>query len=144
MSRPAEELDAAEIARRLPIWAAMAALFLDTDMPLFATHAAREIVEAGYTIGEAEDMLRWEVRPAFYQNLRSVAGEWAGWPDDLVRERVGAYRDNRSIRLLLGRNRYFPDDYWTQTVAEISRLQAASNAGSVCPITPPPSTRSPA
>jgi hypothetical protein len=33
-------------------------------------------------------MLDTEVAPAFVFNLYSIAGEWAGWDEDFVRDRV--------------------------------------------------------
>lgn len=138
--------EAAEIARALPLWTALSDLFLDTDVLLSVPYIARTIVETGYSIDEAEEMLRWDVRPAFYGNLLSVAGEWAGWPADFVRERVLAVRGKRADRFLIGENRFFPREEWAAVVAAVIALQAASAeaARSVSAIQPPPSTRSPA
>ncbi len=79
----------AEVARRLPLWYAMACLFLDTE-PTDGDYRAiaGAIVEAGFSADEAQAIFLEEVAPAFAPNLLVVAGEWAGWPDDLVRERV--------------------------------------------------------
>ena len=66
--------DEAEIARRLPVWTALSDLFLDTDVMLSVPYIARTIVGSGYALDAVEAMLRWEVRPAFWINLISVAG----------------------------------------------------------------------
>lgn len=97
-----------EIARRLPVWCAMACLFLDTE-PTDGDYRAiaAAIREAGYGADEAQAIFLEEVAPAFAPNLLAVAGEWAGWPDDLVRERVLASSGSlfaRAAARVLGRD----------------------------------------
>ena len=98
----------AEIARRLPVWCAMACLFLDTE-PTDGDYraAAAAIGEAGFGAQEAQAIFLEEVAPAFAPNLLAIAGEWAGWSDDLVRERVLATCGSRFARAaawMLGRD----------------------------------------
>lgn len=98
-------LDESEVARRLPVWAAMSRVFLDTELSErdYAAIAAA-IDQAGFTAVEARAIFKDEVAPAFAGNLRTVAGEWAGWPDDFVRERVLAKRGSIVAKAL---NRLF-------------------------------------
>lgn len=119
-------LSAAEIARRMPLWCALAELFLDTDLPeIWIPGIARAIVDGGWTMAEADHALRWEVRPAFYFNALDVAGEWAGWHEDDVRRLVLAAREPGWLkRSVLGQNRFMPG-YWAEIVAEVTRLRAA-------------------
>jgi hypothetical protein len=85
-------LSQAEIARRAPVWCAMADLFRDTAFTdLDVGHVARTVRGAGFSIEEAEAILRTEVAPVFHSNLLAVAGEWAGWRDEFV---VKAIRDH--------------------------------------------------
>ncbi|WP_447727384.1 DUF7079 family protein [Sphingomonas koreensis] len=116
-------LDSAEVERRLPLWTALADLFLDTDVMLSVPYIARTIVEGGWQIDEAEAALRWEVRPAFYVNLLDIAGEWAGWHPDFVRERVLEKRGTG--RIVIGNDRFMPKE-WNAVVAEIARLRRQS------------------
>lgn len=116
-------LDPAEIERRLPLWTALADLFLDTDVMLSVPHIARTIVDGGWSTVEAEEALRWEVRPAFYRNLLSIAGEWAGWDPREVRQAVVEARSDKMGRFLIGRNRFMPRAEWRAVVTEIERLQ---------------------
>lgn len=116
----------AEIVRLVPLWTALADLFLDTDAMLSVPYIARTIVEGGFTVAEAEHALRWDVRPAFYRNLLSIAGEWAGWPEDYVRERVLAMRGARLERLILGSEFFFPRVEWAAVVAQVDRLRGDS------------------
>ena len=93
--------DDAWIARRLPVWAALAELFLDTELDA-ADHRriGAAIDAAGFAAAEGRAILKDEVLPAFAHNLLQVAGEWAGWSDDHVREvMLGSLRDDGSLSL---------------------------------------------
>lgn len=113
-------LAADEVERRLPLWTALSDLFLDTDVTSSLPYIARTIVEGGWPIDAAEDALRWEVRPAFYHNFLDPAGEWAGWPDDYVRERVIEKRGTAGE--VIGSDRFMPEE-WPAVVAEVARLR---------------------
>ena len=81
-----EDLTEQEIARRLPVWTALADLTLEPE-PLESAvrHAVRVMREAGYTLAEAESILRYEVAPAFWFPLDDT---WGLWQEDDVREKV--------------------------------------------------------
>jgi len=116
-------LTAEEVDRALPLLTALADLYLDTDVMPAVPHIARIIVERGYTVQQAEAMLRWDVRPAFYTNLLSVAGEWAGWSPEFVRERVLAVSGRRVDRFIIGADRFFPRIEWAAIVDEVERIK---------------------
>jgi hypothetical protein len=81
-----------EIRRRLPVWCALAELFLDTELqPADFARIAAVISGARLSAKEAEKILENEVAPAFLPNALSVAGEWAGWSVEFVKERVLAH-----------------------------------------------------
>jgi len=68
---------------RIKLWSALSDLFLDTEISDYTyQYIARVIREDGYTSEEAERVLWYEVYPVLEANLRSVAGVWAGWPDE--------------------------------------------------------------
>jgi hypothetical protein len=68
---------------RIKLWSALSDLFLDTEISDHTyQYIARVIRENGYTSEEAERVLWHEVYPVLEANLRSVAGEWAGWSDE--------------------------------------------------------------
>ncbi len=83
---------------RPAVWLAMAEHFLDTetrpDLPLTALRC----LEAGLSPAEARAVWRYEVTPAVGFNLRSVAGEWAGWNETWLLERVAAVRGRWTVR----------------------------------------------
>jgi hypothetical protein len=117
----ATRLSDTEIARRLPVWCALSDAFLDTELDAHAyRHMANVICAQGFTAAEAEAIFRTEVGPAFAGNLWSVAGEWAGWPEATVRERVLANRNGGFAafvnRITLGRHL---DEEWAHIAAHL-------------------------
>jgi hypothetical protein len=131
-----------EIARRMPLWEALADLYLDTWMECFVPNVVAAAKEGGFALEDVEHILRWEVRPAFYLNLLSVAGEWAGWHPEIVREDIEKamneppYFCRGPLRYML-RNKFMPAQ-WPEIQAAM-----ATSAPTVSSIHPPPSTRSP-
>ncbi len=97
----------------------MADTFLDTELtPDGYRHIADVIVKARYSAAEAETIYREDVAPAFAANLMSVAGEWAGWSEDYVRERVLEKRGSRvwmiTIRFFMGED---IEEEWSRIAA---------------------------
>ncbi|MBV9570841.1 MAG: hypothetical protein JO056_06345 [Alphaproteobacteria bacterium] len=80
------------LERRVAAWCALADLFLDTELqPDDFDRIAATLHGARFGVAEAERILRNEVAPVFVANGLSVAGEWAGWPDEFVQQRVMAH-----------------------------------------------------
>lgn len=80
-------LEEAEIEKRLPVWHALADLFLDTQLPPEAYRSMASVLSAsGYSHAELWQILSNEVAPAFAFNLLDIAGEWAMWHEADVRE----------------------------------------------------------
>lgn len=77
------------------VWIALAELFLDTEGRHLHPRIALTCVRSGYRGQRLRDTWRQEVTPAFILNLWCVAGEWEGWPDSFVLERVGRARSRR-------------------------------------------------
>lgn len=102
-----------EIRGRLPAWCALSRLFLGVELDESDRSAiARAIASAGFSRRAARAILEREVAPAFYAHLlagsgmgpgpgmglgldSSTPGEGApgpaGWPEDVVRDRVLAH-----------------------------------------------------
>ena len=93
-------LDEGEVARRLPVWSALSELFLDTELqPRDYRYIRDALAASGYPEAELRRILRAEVLPVFGGNMLSIAGEWAGWSDEGIREEVLAYlRGERPAR----------------------------------------------
>ncbi|WP_299391453.1 hypothetical protein [Pelagibius sp.] len=88
-----------DIDNRLPVWVACSELCLDTELaaPDFQ-RIARVCAASPYSGGDLDRIMFAEVWPAFGVNLLSVAGEWAGWDETFVKERV-LQRQRRRWRL---------------------------------------------
>ncbi|WP_256659993.1 hypothetical protein [Pseudomonas sp. LS-2] len=82
IDQPRDRMNAVD-SNRLKIWQALSEFFLDTEVEQAAfNHVAKTIEESGYTLTEVHSILWFEVFPVLQGNLKSVAGEWAGWPDE--------------------------------------------------------------
>ena len=67
-------------ANRLKIWQALSEFFLDTEITDSTfDYVARVVLDTGYSPQEIHSILWGEVFPALEGNLKSIAGEWAGW-----------------------------------------------------------------
>jgi len=96
-------LSESEIEKRLPVWNALSDLFLDTELDAIThKYIAKVVVESGYEPQEIHDILWQEVLPAAGDNLRIVAGEWAGFNPDWLKERILAVKAQDSFTLADG------------------------------------------
>lgn len=86
--------------KRVAVWMAMAEHFLDTETRESIPRTAEVCVQAGLSVAQAREIWQHEVSPALYANLWSVAGEWAGWDEPWLVQRIRASR--RRLRGPLG------------------------------------------
>lgn len=107
-----------DIERRVGLWEALANFYLDTESDTFVPLAVEAARAGGFTLEEVEDILRWEVRPALYTNLISVAGLWSGWDRDWLVERIVDVASRPPNPLtgpltgpLIGHNRFMPVEW---------------------------------
>jgi hypothetical protein len=77
---------------RIPVWNALSGLYLDTDVAADRDHIASTLAASPFSIEALHDMLMYDVHPALYPNLLSVAGEWAGFDQAWLLERITAVR----------------------------------------------------
>jgi hypothetical protein len=82
-------LSESEIEKRFPVWNALSDFFLDTELDEIAhKYIAKVVVDSGYEPQEIHNILWKEVLPAVGDNLRIVAGEWAGFNPEWLKERI--------------------------------------------------------
>jgi hypothetical protein len=82
-------IESAVIDDRLPVWEALSEFFLDTELEENDYQRISEVLATSpYSIQDIEDILRFEVYPVLIWNLRSVAGEWAGFDRDWLQEQI--------------------------------------------------------
>lgn len=106
------ELTPDELARRRPVWSALSELFLDTELqPSDHVWIARRLRDSGYSDATLRRILVDEVAPACGGNLMSLVGEWAGfderWLEERIREALtaplpGRWLARRGLRFALG------------------------------------------
>jgi hypothetical protein len=82
-------LSEAEIQARLPVWDAIADLYLDNVVDeRVVDYIARTLAASPFSVDELEAIHRYEVAPVVHPNLKIVAGEWAGWGEEWLRDNV--------------------------------------------------------
>lgn len=117
-------LTAEELATRRPVWTALSNLFLDTDVALLRDGDARVLGASPYSLDRIERILIDEVTPACGANLRSVAGEWAGFDEAWLETRIAEVRIRRRpgqrMRLM------WPD--WLLLRSQVARLRDAERS----------------
>ena len=90
-----------EPARRRPVWVALAALYLDTELQEDELQRIATVLAASaFAWDEARQINYDEVAPALWPNLLSVAGEWAGWDEEWLVARLTAHYTGTRHRLL--------------------------------------------
>jgi hypothetical protein len=78
-----------DIPARRAVWNALSDLFLDTELvDDDFERMANTLALSPFTTEQIESILRLEVTPAVKSNLRSMAGEWAGFDEDWLAERI--------------------------------------------------------
>lgn len=98
-------------AARRQLWVQLSELFLDTE-PTEATRTEvlRALTAAPFDAEELDRIWYGELQPTLRANLRSVAGEWAGFdPDWLV-----AAVSERAVRPAGRRGRSAVDGLWEE------------------------------
>lgn len=121
-------VEAEGIQSRLPIWRALADLYLDTWFdPAHYDRIAGELMLSGQSRNDLESIFLTEVTPAFAPNLfLDIAGEWAGWHDEIICETIGECLVKGANRLLPKRQvRDYARGEWNKVVAALDRLECS-------------------
>lgn len=77
-----------ELDARIPVWIALSDLYLDTDVTLSYDYIVRTLIASPYSPDELHEMLMYDVHPVLYPNLLSMAGEWGGFEEAWLIERI--------------------------------------------------------
>jgi hypothetical protein len=91
-----------EVERRRPVWQALSAFFLDTDLDdEWHRHIAQVIVASGYSPAEIQTILWDEVYPVLQSNLCNLVGEPAGFDLDWMQQQIlsGLHRRTLLMRV---------------------------------------------
>lgn len=111
---------------RIPVWIALSELYLDTDVSVFHDAIADTLAASPYSVDDLRDILMDDVHPALHANLMSVAGEWAGFDEAWLIERIEAV--GRQPRWRRRMSRWFARDIDAQWRALEPMILAARNA----------------
>jgi hypothetical protein len=84
MKPPAEDLE-----RRRPVWEALSAVFLDTEIDdAWRARIVDTLRSSGYSETELECILWRELCPVLHANFLSAAGTWTGFDMSEVERRI--------------------------------------------------------
>jgi hypothetical protein len=117
----------AQIDERFPVWDALSDFFLDTELqPDDHERIAKVLAASPYTENEIENILIDEVCPVCKWNMLSVAGEWAGFNSDWLKEKIGQRFGKRpKLRpLFILRHRWMYARHWNKIKPRISEIRA--------------------
>lgn len=113
-----------DLPRRRIVWNALSELYLDTELDR-SDHRriAREIRRAGYTVDEADQVLFAELHGVLIWNLWIVAGEWAGFDEEWLEQRLvprSRAIPNRAVVF----SAWMVAEPWGQTRSDLSALNS--------------------
>jgi hypothetical protein len=84
------------VDERLPVWNVLSELFLDTELQEDDhQRIARVLAASPYSEKKLDEILRFEVTPVLKWNLLSIAGEWAGFDETWLRQKLAPRIDAR-------------------------------------------------
>lgn len=85
-----------EVDLRMPVLVALSELFLDTELQEEDhQRIARVLAASPYSEKKLDEILRFELTPVLKWNLLSVAGEWAGFHEEWLRDALIPRIDKR-------------------------------------------------
>ena len=115
----------ADLAARRPVWQALSALYLDTDVREHYAEAARVCAASPYSLAQLQAILLDEVNPVLHSNVWQAAGVWQAFCQDwLCTEILRRQRQPRWWRRLAGRE--VPRHHWPCVAALIGQQRMAT------------------
>ena len=122
MNPPADEIE-----RRRPVWEALSAFFLDTEIDdAWRAEIVSTARASGYSVEELDSILWRELCPVLHVNLLSVAGEWSGFDMTYVEQQILARPAGRVRRWWSYAARgHFARDEWQRVRAALTSAPTA-------------------
>lgn len=110
-----------DLAERKKVWIALSDLFLDTDTSIFHENIVKALLASPYSIAEIEKIMLYEVYPVCRWNLLSIAGEWAGFDEKWLVEKIHERKNMLSLLWIntVGRLSLTSDFGWQKIIKEI-------------------------
>jgi len=105
----------------------MTEFYLDTELTdRDIGYVARTCAASPYSLAELDRIMFCEVGPAFAPNLLSMAGEWAGWREEFIQERIlKTYKPWFRVMYVLNPFKRFMRLKWGTALKQIAELRRA-------------------
>lgn len=89
---------AINIEERKPIWIALSEFYLDTELQESDfKRIAFKINQSPYALDEVKDINKYEVFPVLQANSLSIAGDWAGFDEAWLVNKITDSLSNRNM-----------------------------------------------
>jgi len=118
------------ILERQPIWIALSEFYLDTELQESTfEYIAFKIIESPYDFEKIKNIDKYEVFPVLKSNLMSPAGEWVGFDDKWLIERITEslnkrhYFNKKAIEKQYLSLKWMRSDYWIKLEAIYNRIK---------------------
>lgn len=119
------------IEERKPIWIALSDFYLDTELQeLDFRHIAFKIIESPYSFEEVKEINKYEIFPVLQPNLMNVAGEWAGFNEEWLVNRIQESLSKRNTAKKIGIEgayltlKWMCKDYWEKLEKVYTELKS--------------------
>jgi len=86
-----------DVTNRRTVWEPLSDMFLDTDVSLFRDSRINKLAASPYSISELESILIEEVYPVCVGNLLCIAGEWEGFDERWLEEKILRHCQSRGM-----------------------------------------------
>ena len=135
LSMPFWMNDPINIEKRKPIWIALSEFYLDTELQESDfRHIAFKIIESPYSLDEVKEINKYEIFPVLQLNLLSVAGEWAGFPEEWLINNITDSLNKRTAFKKIGIEsswltfKWMQKDYWERLEKIYTELKTNPNS----------------
>ena len=118
--------DTDTLERRKPVWLGLSGLFLDSQLQdSEIAFIAQKMKQSDYGLDQLSNILMQEVFPVCIPNLHSVAGEWAGFNEDWLVEKItGLKPPNVFQRWFYRKNFWMIKDEWERVVDKFKNTKS--------------------
>lgn len=110
-----------QLYQRRPVWIALSELYLDTELDDSQLLQILEVIYSSpYSIEEARKIDFFEVYPVLKSNIYTLAGEWAGFNENWLIEKIeGNFIGDKIFNFRLSGLKYwwakrFTEHYWVK------------------------------
>ena len=115
-----------DLEERKKVWIALSDLFLDTDTSIFHENIVKALLASPYSVVELKSIMLHEVYPVCRWNLLNVAGEWVGFDEEWLVEKISKQRNVLSLIWvnIVGRISLVSHQGWYKIIKEIKYRRA--------------------